>query len=312
MESEPRPFSFRVPEAVEEGRADKILAQHFQDISRAQIQKACDAGQILCNGKVLRKRDPIRGGDLLEICWIQEVDLSARPVEIPLDILLEDEHLVVVNKPAGLVTHPGHGTQEPTLVHALLHHTQEGLSSIGAPERPGIVHRLDKETSGILVVAKTDTAHQDLMQQFKQRSLVKRYLAWVEGSPRLDSGVLDGAIGRHPVVRTKMMISEEGRSARTDWKVLQRYSEGPSLLECRIHTGRTHQIRVHLASLGHPILGDKTYGYRAQRRPWEPIPRVLLHAFYLELEHPVSGERLILEAPLPEDFRSLRTRLESP
>lgn len=310
MIAQPKPFPFRLPEEVAEGRADKVLASQFQAISRSQIQKALDAGQVLRDGQPIRKRDPIRGGDFLEICWVAEPDLSARAVEIPLDILYEDEALVVVNKPAGLVTHPGHGTREPTLVHALLFHTENGLSSMGEPDRPGIVHRLDKETSGILVVAKQEDAQEHLMAQFKARTLVKRYWAWVDGSPPAESGILEGLIGRHPVVRTKMHISPEGRPARTDWTVLRGFPTGPTLLECRIHTGRTHQIRVHLASMGHPILGDKTYGYKPGKRSWEPIPRILLHACYLELDHPVTAERLILQAPLPDDFQDLESRLQ--
>ncbi len=305
-------FEFQIPKAVDPGRVDKVLSAQFPEVSRSQVQKALDAGQITREGEALRRRDVVGGGDLLKIQWLAEADFSAKPVEIPLAILFEDEDLVVVNKSPGLVTHPGHGTQEPTLVHALLHHTGGRLSTIGAPERPGIVHRLDKETSGVIVAAKTDRAHHALAAQFSGRATRKWYLAWVEGRPGGESGSIEAPIGRHPVVRTKMQVLSSGRAAQTDWEVLRAAGGmGPCLLRCRIHTGRTHQIRVHLRYLGHPILGDPTYGYRDRKRAWEPVPRVLLHAWRLELAHPLTGANFTWEAPVPEDFLELEKRLNA-
>lgn len=299
-------FSHVIPRGTEEGRADKVLAAQFADVSRNRVQLALDAGRITRGGKPLGRRDVLRAGDALSIAWVPEPDLSAHAVSIPLEILFEDEHMLAVNKPAGLVTHPGHGTVEPTLVHALLHHTGGQLSSVGAPERPGIVHRLDKETSGVMVVARTDLAHHRLAEQFSARETRKEYLAWVLGEPARESGRIDAPVGRHPVVRTRMAVHAGGRPALTDWRVETRTGRGATLLRCRIHTGRTHQIRVHLASIGHPLLGDGTYGYKARGRPWEPVRRVMLHACLLELSHPVTSQALRLEALLPEDFRQFR------
>lgn len=300
------PFSYRVPNPVEAGRADKVLATLFPELSRSRIRLALDAGLIAAGGKPLNRRDTLRGGEELLIQWLEEPEMSARPVAIPLTVLFEDQHLVAVDKPAGMVTHPGHGTVEPTLVHALLHHTGGQLSPVGAPDRPGIVHRLDKETSGVIVAAKSEMAHHRLAEQFSSRSNRKEYLAWVLGDPEGESGSITEPIGRHPVHRTKMQVQRGGRAAHTDWRLAVRTGRGATMLECRIHTGRTHQIRVHLAWAGHPLLGDETYGYKPAGRPWEPVPRVMLHARLLELSHPVSGDRLSLTAPLPEDFARFR------
>ena len=305
-------FEFVIPSEVKPDRVDKVLAAHFPEVSRSGVQRALDAGQITREGKELKRRDRVASGDCLRIEWVAEVDCSVKPVELPLEILYEDAELLVVNKPPGLITHPGHGTREPTLVHGLLHHTGGVLSAVGAPERPGIVHRLDKETSGVMVVAKTNRAHHALAAQFSGRETRKWYLAWVEGRPGAESGSINAPIGRHPVVRTKMRVAEGGREARTDWERLESAgASGPTLLRCRIYTGRTHQIRVHLQHLGHPILGDRTYGYKDRKRGWEPVPRVLLHAWRLVVTHPLSGKCLRWEAPIPEDFRDLETRLRS-
>ncbi len=295
--------TFLVPEDATPERADKLLAGHFPETSRAAIRRAIESGKIRrSSGESLEPKNKLNPGDALLI------DLSSgpvpilRPVNLPLEILHEDECLVVVNKSPGMVVHPGDGTGEDTLVHALLHHCEGKLSSVGTPARPGIVHRLDKETSGAIVVAKTDPAHHALASQFAERETGKEYLALVEGVPREESGSVTLPIGRHPTVRVKMSVTEHGKPAHTDWEVAESFGDLASLLRCRIHTGRTHQIRVHLASLGHPILGDETYGYKPARVQVPPAPRVLLHAKKLSFTHPGNGQTITCEAPIPQDF----------
>jgi len=223
--------------------------------------------------------------------------IETLPEPIPLDVLFEEEDLIVINKPAGLTVHPGAGQREHTLVNALLSYCTT-LSGIGGKERPGIVHRLDKETSGCLVVAKNDTAHRELSKQFAARTVEKIYLALVAGKLRKPAGIIDEKIGRHPVHRQRMSVSaRRGRAAKTDYRVI-RSSDQVSLIECRLHSGRTHQIRVHLHHLGHPVLGDKIYALRFAKN----LPRQMLHAWKLGFRHPRTGEWKNFEAPLPSDF----------
>jgi 23S rRNA pseudouridine1911/1915/1917 synthase len=238
------------------------------------------------------------------------VPAELKPVAIPLGVLYEDEHLLAINKAAGMVVHPGVGTGEDTLVHALLAHCAGGLSGVGGVERPGIVHRLDKETSGVLLVAKNDAAHRGLSEQFAGRHLRKEYLALVSGVPRLQSGVIERAISRHPVHRERMTVGEGGRPARTDWTIVEVFGDRAALLRCRIHSGRTHQIRVHLKSIGHPLLGDKVYGWKPD--PALPAPsRVMLHAERIAFLHPITARPLDVRAPLPEDFAQLLAALRN-
>jgi 23S rRNA pseudouridine1911/1915/1917 synthase len=226
---------------------------------------------------------------------VTKVDLC--PQMIALDVLFEDDDLLVLNKPAGLVVHPGAGHHDGTLVNALLYHCQ-GLSSIGGEERPGIVHRLDKETSGCMVVAKTDEAHRGLSAEFAARDVDKIYLALVSGTLKKTSGSIEEKIGRHPVHRQRMSVnSRRGREAKTDYRVVAA-GNGVSMIECRLHSGRTHQIRVHLHHIGHPVLGDKIYGVKAAGKHH----RQMLHAWKLGFRHPRSGESMAFEAPLPADF----------
>ena len=223
---------------------------------------------------------------------------------MPLRLLFEDEDLLVIDKPAGLVVHPGAGNQTHTLVNALLHHCTI-LSGIGGKQRPGIVHRLDKQTSGAMVVAKNDAAHQELSRQFADREITKIYLALVTGTLRRPHGRIDAAIGRHPIHRKKMAVNpERGRTARTDYRVLDS-GGGVSLVECTLHSGRTHQIRVHMHHLGHPVLGDSLYGRNRQ----VTAPRQMLHAWKLGFTHPRTNERMLFEAPPPDDFRELQERI---
>jgi 23S rRNA pseudouridine1911/1915/1917 synthase len=279
-------------------RVDMVLVRNLPEFSRSKLQALVKSGRVTLRGNPVRNNDEVQPGDV----FIVEEEppkppLGARPENIPLEILHEDEDLIVVNKPAGMVVHIGAGHEEGTLVNALLHHS--GVLSSGSEEhRPGIVHRLDKETSGCIVVAKNDQTHAALSQQFADRLVKKTYLAIVRGRPRHSKGTVDLSIGRHPVQRQKMTPrrAPSGREAVTDYEVLSTY-ENHSLIACMPHTGRTHQIRVHLQHLGHPILGDPLYGKR------DNFARHLLHAWKLEFTHPKTGEFLCCKAPLPADFK---------
>ncbi len=296
--------TYIVPEGVRHARADKLLAGAFPAHSRAALQRAFDAGLVRRNGEVVGRSATVKAGDRLEFVLPAIQPPTLRPVAIPLEVLYEDEHLIALNKAAGMVVHPGAHTGEDTLVHALLAHCAGTLSGVGGVERPGIVHRLDKETSGVLLVAKHDAAHRALAGQFAGRHLRKEYLALVAGVPRLRSGTVDRAIARHPVHRERMTTGEGGRPARTDWEVVDTFGSAAALLRCRIHTGRTHQIRVHLKSLGHPVLGDRTYGWKPDPDGPTP-PRVMLHAERIAFLHPITARPLDLHAPLPGDFSGL-------
>jgi 23S rRNA pseudouridine1911/1915/1917 synthase len=241
---------------------------------------------------------------------VKPAELKA--VDIPLDVLFEDKHLLAVNKESGMIVHPGAGTGEDTLVHALLAHCRGGLSGIGGVERPGIVHRLDRETSGIILVAKTDKAHRGLAEQFSERALQKEYLALVAGHLELMSGSVRKAIGRNKQHRHKMAtveVAEGGRDAHTDWEIVERFGQVATLLRCTIHTGRTHQIRVHMKSLGHILLGDDVYGWKPDPRLARQPERVMLHAEHLVFEHPVTHKQIDLRAPLPKDMAAMVTQL---
>jgi 23S rRNA pseudouridine1911/1915/1917 synthase len=292
---------YLVPATDRPARADKILARAFPAHSRTALQRAFEARLVRRNGVAIGQSDEVQPGDRLEFALPAVQPAELRPVAIPLEILYEDGHMLALNKPAGMVVHPGAGTGDDTLVHALLAHCAGGLSGVGGIERPGIVHRLDKETSGVLLVAKTDAAHRGLSEQFAGRHLRKEYLALVAGVPRLQSGVIERSISRHPVHRERMTTGEGGRPARTDWAVIETFGSTAALLRCRIHSGRTHQIRVHLKSIGHPLLGDKTYGWRPD--PTRPAaPRVMLHSERIAFLHPITARPMDLRAPLPRDF----------
>ena len=303
------PPSFTVPENICRERADKVLAAHFPEHSRAALQRAFDAGLVTLAGKAVLRKQSVNTGDTLVFALPETRPTELRAVEIPLEILYEDEHLLAVNKAAGMVVHPGAGTGEDTLVHALLAHCRGELSGIGGVERPGIVHRLDRGTSGVILVAKNDTAHRALTAAFARRDVVKEYLALVAGVPKQASGKIEKTIARHPTQRHRMKaVASGGRAARTDWTVVETWAPRAALVRCRIYTGRTHQIRVHLSSLGHPLLGDAVYGFREASVPGA-IPRVMLHAEHLVVAHPVTGRPLDLRAPLPEDFTAVQTEL---
>jgi 23S rRNA pseudouridine1911/1915/1917 synthase len=282
-----------------------VLAAAFPEHSRTALQRAFDAGLVRRANVVLSRDTAVSSGDRLEFSLPAVAAADLKPADIPLDVLFEDRHLLAVNKASGMIVHPGAATGDDTLVHALLSHCAGSLSGIGGVERPGIVHRLDKETTGVIVVAKNDQAHRALADQFATRTLTKEYVALVAGVPQLLSGTIDRAIGRHPVHRHRMTIGEGGKPARTDWERVEAFGDIATLLRCRIFTGRTHQIRVHLKSLGHPILGDALYGWKPDARLKKQPARVMLHAEHLVLAHPSTGKELDLRAPLPADFTAL-------
>ena len=280
-------------------RLDRFLAERLPAFSRSRLQALIREGLVTVNGKPARPRDLVRGSDAIEWREPQITKIEAQPEAMDLEILFEDDDLLVINKPAGLVVHPGAGHQTHTLVNALLAHCKN-LSGIGGKERPGIVHRLDKETSGALVIAKNDAAHRDLAKQFADRTIGKIYLALVAGTLRKSSGTIDAPIARHPVQRKKMSVARRaGRSAKTEYRVL-RSSGDASLVECTIHSGRTHQIRVHLHHLGHPVLGDKLYGGKRAGS----FPRQMLHAWKLSFRHPRTGKTMNFTAPIPQDLET--------
>ncbi len=278
-------------------RLDRFLARQLPDYSRSRLQQLIRTGFVRLNGATTRPRQLVRSGDKVELTEPPLEKIESQPEPIPLEILFEDNDLIVINKPAGLVVHPGAGHRQHTLVNALLSHCTT-LSGIGGKERPGIVHRLDKETSGCLVVAKNDEAHRELSRQFAERVVEKTYLALVAGKLRKRAGVIEEKIGRHPVHRQRMSVSSSrGRPAKTEYRVVRSGNQA-SLVECRLHSGRTHQVRVHLHHLGHPVLGDKVYATRAAK----DFPRQMLHAWKLGFRHPGTGDWKSLEAPLPDDF----------
>lgn len=288
-------------------RLDQFLARELPIFSRSRIQQLIRKEFVTVNGSPARPRDLVRAGDriVLNEPPLEKIDIE--PQAIPLDLIYDDDDLVVINKPAGLVVHPGAGQRDHTLVNALLHRFPN-LSGIGGKERPGIVHRLDKDTSGCLVVAKNDETHRALSEQFAARSMEKTYLAIVAGKLRRSAGTIKEEIGRHPVDRQRMSVrSRQGRAAKTEYRALISSNE-MTLVECRMHSGRTHQIRVHLQHIGHPILGDKIYGGRYAKA----FARQMLHAWKLGLEHPRTGEWKNFEAPLPEDFQKAMKSLPGP
>jgi 23S rRNA pseudouridine1911/1915/1917 synthase len=278
-------------------RLDQFLAAELPRFSRSRLQTLIRQGCVVLNGKETRPRAILRPGDLIRLVEPPPEKIATEPENIPLDILFEDNDLLVINKSAGMVVHPGAGNAQHTLVNALLAHSSS-LSKIGGKERPGIVHRLDKETSGCLVVAKNDVTHRDLSRQFAERRVQKIYLTLVAGTMRKAQGIIDASIGRHRTQRQRMaVVKERGRSARTEYRVLQS-AGGISLVECTLHSGRTHQIRVHLHHLGHPVLGDKVYGRQGARE----FSRQMLHSWKLGFQHPRTGAWKTFEAPLPTDF----------
>ncbi len=299
---------FTVEHSRPGARLDIFLREKFPTTSRGTMQRLMDEGHIRVNGQSVKPTHAPRAGDAIEIYWPNAKPAEALPEEIPLEILFEDKSLLVVNKPPGLVVHPAAGHEQHTLVNALLHHCQGSLSGIGGVARPGIVHRLDKETSGCLVVAKNDATHLALSKQFAERTVKKFYDALVIGVMKTDTGEIHAAIARHEIHRKRMAVQPDGagRAAHTSYRVIKRLPHATHV-EAEIHTGRTHQIRVHLQHLGHPLIGDVTYGEK-QNKKFAAVtgyvaPRILLHARELSFIHPRTNQLVKFAAPLPKDFR---------
>jgi len=303
-----RTETFTVEKSLPSGRLDTFLREKFPAASRGAWQRLIEQGHVRVNDHTVKPTHAPRAGDKIEVHWPKAKPAVAQPEEIPLTILFEDQSLLVLNKPVGLVVHPAAGHEEHTLVNALLHHCQGSLSGIGGVARPGIVHRLDKETSGCLVVAKNDETHLALSAQFAKRQVEKIYNAIVCGELARESGEIHAAIARHPSHRKRMAVRDDdsGRAAHTSYRVLEKLNSA-TFVEAQIHTGRTHQVRVHFQFLGHPLVGDETYGARQNARLKEltnyAAPRVMLHARELSFIHPRTEEQMNFEAPLPKDFR---------
>jgi 23S rRNA pseudouridine1911/1915/1917 synthase len=294
----PTTFKLVVPKEYARMRLDLFLVTSLPEFSRSRIQQLIRDGFVHIGGAATRPNHSVRFGDEIEVMVPPPEKSQTEPEAIPLAILYEDDDLIVINKAPGMTVHPGAGQREHTLVNALLHHCST-LSGIGGKERPGIVHRLDKETSGCLVAAKNDVAHRELSKQFTARTVEKIYLALVAGNVRKKTGVIENKIGRHPVHRQRMSVSStRGRAAKTEYRLLHS-SDQASLVECKLHSGRTHQIRVHLHHLGNPVLGDKVYAPRFVK----DFPRQMLHAWKLGFHHPRTGEWKSFEAALPYDFK---------
>jgi 23S rRNA pseudouridine1911/1915/1917 synthase len=298
-------------------RLDRYLAATDHGWSRSQVARFVSDGHVTRNGRPTKPAQQLNPGDVIVVSPPAPEPSTLTAEDLPLDVIYEDSHLIVVNKPPGLVVHPAAGNPSGTLVNALLHHCHD-LSGVGGVERPGIVHRLDKDTSGVLVVAKSDAAHRALSLAFRWRTTDKRYLAVVFGEPKADEGVVDAPIGRSHADRKRMAVVVGGRAARTLWTVRERLG-GVSLLECRLITGRTHQVRVHMAHAGMALVGDPVYAGRQWRNLDEAttvalcrsFPRQALHAWKLSIAHPASGEVMTFVAPLPADLTALLASLGS-
>ena len=299
-------FSINVKAEESGERIDALLSRNLEGFSRSQIQKLLEQGAVTLDGKVLKKNFRCTAGESYDILLPDTEELPLEPQDIPLDIVYEDDDLIVVNKQRGLVVHPAPGHPDGTLVNALLYHCGDSLSGIGGQRRPGIVHRIDKDTSGLIIAAKNDFTHQGLSAQLSDHSLRREYEAIVRGSFRESCGTVDRPIGRHPVDRKRMAVTDKNsKAAVTHWQLLTSY-RGYSHILCRLETGRTHQIRVHMASIGHPLLGDYTYGAPS---PDKGLEGQCLHARRLRFVHPRSGEQICLETPLPDYFYSVLVRL---
>nr|WP_325184522.1 RluA family pseudouridine synthase [uncultured Oscillibacter sp.] len=279
-------------------RADVWLAEAVEGLTRSAAARLLAQGRVTRGGKPLGKSDLLTGGETVEVSLPEPETAEALPQDIPLDVVYEDGDVIVVNKPKGLVVHPAPGHPDGTLVNALLYHCGDSLSGVGGALRPGIVHRIDRDTSGLIIAAKNDCAHQALAAQLQDHTLARTYQCIVTGNLRRDAGTVDAPIGRHPTDRKRMAVVAGGRPAVTHWEVLERFP-GFTHLRCRLETGRTHQIRVHMAHIGHPILGDTVYG---AKKAVPGLQGQCLHAVGLRFRHPRTGETLELSCPLPPEF----------
>ena len=294
-------------DCIEPQRIDQFLVSRLPELSRSRIQALLKSGDILLNDTQAKAKQNVSSGDLIAVVIPEPETAEAQPEDIPLDVLYEDDDIIVLNKAPGMVVHPAAGNLSGTLVNALLHHCKGQLAPSGGAGRPGIVHRLDKDTSGCIIVAKNDLAHQLLVKQFHDRTNEKRYLAVLQSTPAKKEDTVFTNIGRHPVNRLKMAVVNpgSGKTAITDYQVLHEAADGTCLVRCDLHTGRTHQIRVHMLHIGSAILGDPIYSKPA-RQPVQP-GRLMLHAWQLVIDHPRSGKRMAFEAPIPEPFQPWST-----
>lgn len=297
------------PEEDETGkRIDVYIAEYKDGLSRSRVQKLIEGGFVSINGKTVKSNYKLRKGDIIEVEIPDPEPLEIEAENIPLDIIYEDKDVVIVNKPQGMVVHPAAGHYSGTLVNALMYHCKDDLSGINGQTRPGIVHRIDKDTSGVLMIAKSDAAHNSLAQQLAVHSITRKYYAVVCGNIKEDGGTVDKPIGRSPKDRKKMAVVQGGRRAVTHYKVLERFGGKYTLIEAQLETGRTHQIRVHMASLGHPLLGDSVYG--SEKQPFK-LQGQALHAKVLGFKRPSDGRYVEFESPLPEYFEKLLTKLRN-
>ncbi|WP_055667664.1 RluA family pseudouridine synthase [Desnuesiella massiliensis] len=290
-------FNFIVTKENVGTRLDKFLALVLQDVSRSSIQNIIDEGKVLVNNKEKKSNYKLKEMDFVLVNIPEPKELNVEPENIPIEIMYEDSDIIVVNKPQGMVVHPAPGVYNGTLVNALLYHCKD-LSGINGVLRPGIVHRIDKDTSGILVVAKNDYSHNKLAEQLKEHSMKREYYAVVEGLLRQDEGTINEPLGRHPVERIKIAVIKDGREAITHYKVIERYKNN-TLVRCILETGRTHQIRVHMSHIGHPLLGDPVYGFKKQRFN---LQGQLLHAKILGFIHPTKNTYMQFESELPDYY----------
>jgi len=302
-----RSESFTIEKSLPGERLDKFLSTVFPVVSRGTLQRLIEEGHIKVNDRAVKPTHSPRAGEVVSVHWPEARPAEAQPEDIPLDVLFEDKDLLVLNKAPGIVVHPAAGNEEHTLVNALLHHCKGQLSGIGGIERPGIVHRLDKDTSGCLVVAKNDAAHLALSEQFAGRTTEKLYLAILCGEVPRESGEIRAAIARHPSHRKRMAVSQgDGRDSRTSYRVVERLMYS-TLIEAALHTGRTHQIRVHFQHIGFPVAGDEIYGEKQTKKLAEltgyTAPRILLHAHKLAFTHPHTRRKRTFVAPWPADFQ---------
>ena len=297
---------FEIAEDMEDERIDKCISLLVEELSRSFIQKLIKDGNVLVNGKPVKGSFRVKCEDEVVFSVPESVEPDIEPENIPLDILYEDSDIIVVNKPKGMVVHPAPGHENGTLVNALLYHCHD-LSGINGVLRPGIVHRIDKDTTGCLVAAKNDAAHRSLAKQLEDKTCHREYRAIVEGILDTDAAVIDAPIGRDPRNRQRMAVTDvHGRSARTHYRVLERFRD-TTYIECKLETGRTHQIRVHMKYCGHPVLGDEKYGHKCKLMDTQGQ---VLHAYRLTLVHPSTGRTMVFESPLPEYFQQLLALLE--
>lgn len=287
-------------------RLDKVIANEYSELSRTNIQKLIEEDKVLVNDKIQKASYKVSIGDNIQIEEVQAKEIDLKPQDIPLDIIYEDDDIIVVNKQKGLVVHPANGNPDGTLVNAIMAICKDSLSGIGGEIRPGIVHRLDKDTSGLIIIAKNDKAHINLSEKIKNREIKKTYIALVRGVIKENEATIDMPIGRSTKDRKKMAVSKNGKNAITHFKVMKRYDKY-TLVEVKIETGRTHQIRVHMSEIGYPIIGDAVYSNG--KNPFG-VEGQMLHAAKLTFKHPITNKELTLEAPLPEYFLNVLNELD--